>query len=151
MRSAAIKIINWRNEQRNPTIPHSLLVGEELREALRLRWIVDHEGFRYITNEQAKIEEMDAQAKQLAVGDSVTAAQDGQPFTGVVKYVGPDGVKISWGDKKPRDPEKLYNHNEVNTVAKAAPNIPQGSKPVNPDEDSGRHGMFSLARNVMTR
>ena len=132
-------------------VPQDLLTSDLLQEAMRLRWIEAESeigGYRHITNNLAKLEEMEQAADDVGVGDTVIVGEAGQSYTGTVKSIDRDGIRLAFGDKKP-PVERPYQRTEVKQVARPKVEVPQGQSPVNPEDDRGRHEMFRYATGMM--
>lgn len=150
-KTLAQKLLNWRNENRTSVIGHDFLTPDELAEALRLRWVESEmTESRHISNASAKLEEMGEASQSVDVGDTVTIGEDGQSYTATVSAIGDDGVRLSFGDRKPRNIDKVYRHDELRPVATPDVATPQGSKPVDSNPDpKNQHRVFAISRGFM--
>jgi len=131
IKSAARKLLNWRESTTTLFIPADLLNAEELAESLQRRWVCfDEAGYQCMSNNAAQLEDM--ATSSLGVGDTVTVGEDGQTYTGTVQAVDGRGVKLTFGDRKPRNVNKTYRPDEVKQVATPDVKTPAGSKPTQP-------------------
>jgi hypothetical protein len=105
-------------------------------EALQRRWVVpdySESGALQVTDAAALIQELEATAGQLKVGDPVTVADNGKTIVGVVKEVRPDGrVVVSFGDQKPASGKNDFAPTEVAAQQQDRTKSPAGYSPTNP-------------------
>jgi hypothetical protein len=148
----ARKLLKWRSERCSTAVPDDLLSPDELQEAIRLRWVeCELEEHRHITTYLGRLEEMEVAAKDIAVGDTVTVAEGGQSYTGTVRSVDPEGIRMTFGEKRPPNIDKVYKREEVNPVARPKVQLARDQEPAQPPGNDARHNMFRLATGMMTR
>jgi hypothetical protein len=78
---------------------------------------VKHNVYRMFSNNRTKIVTQTSEglfeSDETQIGDEVTVAEDGKPFTAVVKSKNPDGTYVlSFGSDKPRA-ERPYKQEEI--------------------------------------
>lgn len=155
----ATKLLEFRVRNVSMFIPAGLLEADEMAEALRLRWIegtAETDGRIHVTHQLGKIDEMEAERDAFGQGDTVTVGEDGESYTGTVKSIDRDGVRVSFGNgadsagNVKKTPKKavggvgLYRPEELQRIAQPKFTAPAGQQAID-----RQHQVFSTAQKFM--